>query len=351
MILSNDTKITFDDAKVEGKGRHFVSRFIEAGAVSYGSAGVLKVTKEALDKFVQSFVACPVIVKHKKLTKENVDDERVGVVNSVWFEPNDAWFYCDGVIYDNDAIRKIENGWSVSCTYDMTESTGESGEWHNIHFDDELLNGVFQHLAIVPNPRYEDATIIFNSKDREDDMLFKLFSGKKIQNSNEEEKMDKNALKNKLMEHINKAVKGKGDIDGQSEEEWYKEAREMLDKLAYSESEAQKSNSDDEEDKGDKEEDKGDLKENKCKNNADDDKEKKNDTLAEYAKKKPRVVNEDDEEDDDEKDDDADEKDNRKSNSKDSEDLERLHNSCEDAHPKSEYINQATRIELGKILF
>ena len=341
MILSNDTKITFDDAKVEGKGRHFVSRFIEPGAVSYGKAGVLKVTKEALDKFVQSFVACPIIIKHKKLTKDNVDDERVGVVNSVWFDASDAWFYCDGVIYDNDAIRKIENGWSVSCTYDMTESTGESGEWHNIHFDDELLNGVFQHLAIVPNPRYEDATIIFNSKDREDDMLFKLFSGKKIQNSNEEEKMDKNALKNKLMEHINKAVKGKGDIDGQSEEDWYKELREMLDKLAYSESEAQKSNSDDDEDKGDKEEDKGDLKENKCNKNADDDK----------GEEKKAADDDEEEEDEEEKDDDADKKDSRKCNSKDSEDLERLHNSCEDAHPKSEYINQATRIELGKILF
>lgn len=339
MILTNDTNITFDDAKVEGKGRHFVSRFIEPGAVSYGNAGMLKVTKEALDKFVQSFVGDPVIIKHQILTKDNVDEKRVGVVNSVWFDANDAWFYCDGVIWDKDAIRKIENGWSVSCTYDMTESTGESGEWHNIHFDDELLNGVFQHLAIVPNPRYEDATIIFNSKDREDDMLFKLFSGKKIQNSNEEEKMDKNALKNKLMEHINKAVKGKGDIDGQSEEEWYKELKEMLDKLAYSESEAQKSNSDDEEEKGDKEEDKGDLKENKCKNNADDGKgEEKKDA-------------DDDKEEEEEKHNDADKKDNRKCNSKDSDDLERLHNSCEDAHPKSEYINQATRIELGKILF
>ena len=340
MILSNDTKITFDDAKVEGKGRHFVSRFIEAGAVSYGSAGVLKVTKEALDKFVQSFVACPVIVKHKKLTKENVDDERVGVVNSVWFEPNDAWFYCDGVIYDNDAIRKIENGWSVSCTYDMTESTGESGEWHNIHFDDELLNGVFQHLAIVPNPRYEDATIIFNSKDREDDMLFKLFSGKKIQNSNEEEKMDKNALKNKLMEHINKAVKGKGDIDGQSEEEWYKETNRMLDELSYSESEAHKSNSDDKEEKDDK-----DVKENECKGKKD------NDSLGEYAKKKPRVINEDKEEDEEEDEDEEEEIENRKSNSKEYDELERLHNSCEDAQPKSEYVNQATRVELGNILF
>ena len=341
MILSNDANITFDDVKVEGKGRHFVSRFIEAGGVSYGKAGVLKVTKETLDKFIQTLVGCPVIIRHKTLTSDNVDEERVGVVNGVWFDPKDAWFYCDGIIWKKDAIRKIENGWTVSCTYEMTDSTGEGGEWHNIPFEDELLNGVFLHLAIVPNPRYEDATIKFNSKDRENDMLFKLFSGKKIQNSNEEEKMDKNALKNKLMEHINKAVKGKGDIDGQSEEDWYKELREMLDKLAYSESEAQKSNSDDEEDKGDKDEDKGEIKENKCKKNADED-DKGEDK---------KDADDDKEEEKEEKHDDDDKKDNRKCNSKDSDDLDRLHNSCEDAHPKSEYINQAARIELGNKLF
>lgn len=339
MQLTNDISFTFDNAKVEGKGRHFVSRFIEPGAVSYGKAGVLKVTKEVLDKFIQSFVGCPIVIKHQNITNDNVDDKRVGVVNGVWYDAKDGWFYCDGIIWNSEAMKKVENGWTVSCTYDMTDSTGESGEWHNIHYDDELLNGVFLHLAIVPNPRYEDATIKFNSKDRDNDMLFKLFNGKKIQNSNEEKEMDKNALKNKLMEHINKAVKGKGDIDGQSEEEWYKETNRMLDELSYSESEAHKSNSDD------KEDDDKDVKENECKGKKD------NDSLGEYAKKKPRVINKDEEEDEEEDEDEEEEIENRKSNSKEYDELERLHNSCEDAHPKSEYINQATRIELGKILF
>lgn len=338
MQLTNDISFTFDNAKVEGKGRHFVSRFIEPGAVSYGKAGVLKVTKEVLDKFIQSFVGCPIVIKHQNITNDNVDDKRVGVVNGVWYDAKDGWFYCDGIIWNSEAMKKVENGWTVSCTYDMTDSTGESGEWHNIHYDDELLNGVFLHLAIVPNPRYEDATIKFNSKDRDNDMLFKLFNGKKIQNSNEEKEMDKNALKNKLMEHINKAVKGKGDIDGQSEEEWYKETNRMLDELSYSESEAHKSNSDD------KEEDDKDVKENECKGKKD------NESLGEYAKKKPRVINEDKEE-DEEEDEDEEEIENRKSNSKEYDELERLHNSCEDAQPKSEYVNQATRIELGNILF
>ena len=339
MQLTNDISFTFDNAKVEGKGRHFVSRFIEPGAVSYGKAGVLKVTKEVLDKFIQSFVGCPIVIKHQNITNDNVDDKRVGVVNGVWYDAKDGWFYCDGIIWNSEAMKKVENGWTVSCTYDMTDSTGESGEWHNIHYDDELLNGVFLHLAIVPNPRYEDATIKFNSKDRDNDMLFKLFNGKKIQNSNEEKEMDKNALKNKLMEHINKAVKGKGDIDGQSEEEWYKETNRMLDELSYSESEAHKSNSDD------KEDDDKDVKENECKG------KKKNDNLVEWVTKKPTKVNKDEEEEDEEEDEDEEEIENRKSNSKEYDELERLHNSCEDAQPKSEYVNQATRIELGNILF
>ena len=331
MELTNSISDFNFDNNVVGKGKHFVSRFIEPGAVSYGKAGVLKVTKEALDKFSQSFVGCPVIIKHKDLTNANVDEERVGVVNGVWYDAGDGWFYCDGVIWNKEAIKKIENGWSVSCTYDMTESTGENGEWPNIEYDDELVNGVYQHLAIVPNPRYEDATIKLNSKEGKDSMLFKMFNGKKVQNSDKEKtdmmenekSVDKNALKNKLLEHINKAVKGKGEIDGQSEDAWYEELNSLLDKLSYSDSEAEKSNSDDDE----KEEDKKDEeKENKCNKNA-----------------------ESDEKGDDEESD-AEDKENRKKNSKEFDELKRLHNSG-DTELKSAYVNEKDRIELGKSLF
>lgn len=35
---------------------------------------------------------------------------------------------------------------------------------NNIPYDIEFLDGVFTHLAIVDNPRYERANIVFNSK-------------------------------------------------------------------------------------------------------------------------------------------------------------------------------------------
>ena len=344
MKLSNVANIRLDNSLVEGRGRHFVSRFIEPGLVSYDKAGVLKVSKETLDKFVQSLVGCPVIIRHQKVSNDNVEDLRCGVVSGVNYNTADGWFWCEGIIWDAEAIQKIEQGWSVSCTYIMTESTGEDGEWHNMSYDDELLNGVFEHLAIVPNPRYEEATILLNSKEDKGNMLLNLFNSKKIRNSDEEgkdmkkeneESIDKNALKNRIMEHVNKAVKGQGEIDGQSEDSWYEEFRKMLDKLAYSESEDEKSNEKEDEETKDKEEE----KENSCKSNeSDEDKEDKEE--------------EDEKENEDEEEKDEEDEDDRKSNSKggDFEKMKRLSNSGS-ADVASGYMSETARIELGNKLY
>lgn len=341
-LLNSIEQITFDDSPIEGRGRHFSCRFIEPGIVAYNGSGVIKVSKEALDKFINSLVGCPVVIRHHEIDNENVDDLRVGVVSSVFYNPEDGWFYCDGIIWDVEAISKIEQGWSVSCCYIVKQTTGESGEWHNIPFDDELIDGFFEHLAIVPNPRYEEATILLNSKEGRKNMLFKLFNNKKVRNSENEgeemkkeneESIDKNALKNKIMEHVNKAVKGKGDIDGQSEDSWYEEFREMLDKLAYSDSEEKRSNEKDEEDK----------EEEKKKNESD--------ASEESDDKKDNEKEEEEKENEEEKDDKEEEKKNRKSNSKESyEEMKRLSNSGS-AEIKSGYIPESSRLALGKALF
>ena len=46
----------------------------------------------------------------------------------------------------------------------MLEVNDEGGSENNIRYDMEFLNGVFTHLALVDNPRYERANIVFNSK-------------------------------------------------------------------------------------------------------------------------------------------------------------------------------------------
>ena len=77
----------------------------------------------------------------------------------------DGWYWCDGVIWDETAQNLItEKGWSVSCSYDVKLADDAGGTENNIPYDIEFLDGVFTHLAIVDNPRYERANIVFNSK-------------------------------------------------------------------------------------------------------------------------------------------------------------------------------------------
>lgn len=153
--------VTFDE---KGKGHKFVSRFIEPGIAHYSNLGDVLITKETLDKFINSMVGCPVIINHQDITDNNVDKERVGVISNVWYNPNDGWFYCDGVIWDKQAIDLIKNeGWNVSCAYSF-KSDKKPVMYHGKQVDMEFTDGDFQHLAIVKVPRYENANIVVNSK-------------------------------------------------------------------------------------------------------------------------------------------------------------------------------------------
>lgn len=110
-------------------------------------------------------VGVPVIINHKDLNKDNADDERIGVVNSVWYDEKDGWYWCDGIIWDETAQNLItDKKWSVSCSYDVKTANDEGGSENNIKYDMEFLDGVFTHLALVDNPRYERANIVLNSK-------------------------------------------------------------------------------------------------------------------------------------------------------------------------------------------
>ncbi len=110
-------------------------------------------------------VGVPVIINHKDITDQNADNERVGVVSNVWFDEKDGWYWCDGIIWDETAQNLItDKGWSVSCSYDVKLADDAGGTENNIPYDIEFLDGVFTHLAIVDNPRYERANIVFNSK-------------------------------------------------------------------------------------------------------------------------------------------------------------------------------------------
>lgn len=169
-LLEQLNKLTaqniFLDENTGGKGRYFKSRFLQAGLVKY-SFGVCILSKETIDKFVDGFVGCPVIINHKDVTNESAKDDRVGVISRVWYDEKDGWFWCEGVIFDEEAISLIESGYNVSCQYEITEySNNTTKALHNGNpYDKVILNGKPEHLAIVKTPRYESAMIAVNALD------------------------------------------------------------------------------------------------------------------------------------------------------------------------------------------
>lgn len=299
------------------KGRPFKARFLQAGLVKY-DFGVCLLQKETIDKFIDTFKGCPVIINHKDNITES---DKVGVVNNIWFSDKDGWYWCDGVLTDDKAVKLVESGYNVSCQYAIIDySINNDGKLHNGNpYDKEILNGLFEHLAIVDNPRYEGAYIAVNAyiaqnaiarnedltinkyqpvfdwirnfeggiMDKETKGLFEsLIVALKARNEADDDKKkedDKEAKnedvdKRKLIDEVAGIMKSAG-----ADDELIRTAIAKMEKLAYDKSEAgtadNKAKNEDEEEGKDK--DAENKCKNKCKNEDDGEKEEKEEKYEE----------------------------------------------------------------------
>lgn len=148
--------------------KKYKSNFIEPGLVSYEeqNAGICFVSKETLDKMADSFVGKPVVDKRNHIDgmqPKDLEKMMGGIITKAWWSPEDNWYWCEFIVWDDLLNKDIEKGYSVSCAYVPTEVDHKGGVRNNLNYDQEILNGTYTHLAIVPNPRYNGARIILNS--------------------------------------------------------------------------------------------------------------------------------------------------------------------------------------------
>lgn len=301
----------------------YYARHIKEGLVHYSENGVGKlylVTNEALKKMNKSFEGKPVYIRHvEEVDLNTMKEDSVGrVVKSFYNEFDSAWWL--EMVLDDEAIGAVEKGWAVSNAYLPTEY-GAGGVYHDITYDKEVKDGVYEHLAIVDNPRYEEAVIMTPEefKDYQEGRKAEL---EKLKNSKESEMTDEektalvDSIKNSLAETINDAVKNaveakmeearknaeeedhrelireiaaisakeEGDFKGGLSEK-VKTIIKLAEKLGYTKDEA-KENSSEEASKGSSEEEE---KENACSNEEDEGK-------AEKSEEKENKCNEEDEE-------------------------------------------------------
>ena len=139
------------------------SNFIEKGVCTYNDETIY-LSQEALNKAILSIKGRPVVIKHQKVTPQNMEDHAVGYVSDCGFCDQEASFYCNFLVFDDEGKEVIAKDYSVSCAY-IPKAFGIGGTWHNTPYDREVTELEFTHLALVPDPRYEDAKIYENSKD------------------------------------------------------------------------------------------------------------------------------------------------------------------------------------------
>ena len=144
----------------------FKCSFIQPGLISYNDigAGMVLVTKEAIDRMAETFVGRPVIdTRHKDVEPKDFENEADGVIAGKPYWGDDGWMWVDFIAWDKDTKEHCRSGkYSVSCAYIPTESK-PGGKHNNIDYDQEVVNGEYTHLAIVKHPRYNGAVILTNS--------------------------------------------------------------------------------------------------------------------------------------------------------------------------------------------
>ena len=106
------------------------------------------------------------------------------------------------IVVSDAGHQAIASGWKLSNAYNIKQFAG-GGRWHNVDYLKEVVDAEYEHLAIVPNPRYEESIILtpdqfkdYNSK--------KELELKRLANSKEEKPMFKNFIE-KLKKIVNDA--------------------------------------------------------------------------------------------------------------------------------------------------
>jgi hypothetical protein len=162
---------------------------MQAGLCGYDDEGhkeTVLLSNEALQYMAETAYGIPVVIWHKKVDSENIENVTVGRVADMHFVDN-VW-YAHFVVDDQEAVDKLQSGWGVSTSYAVEES-GPGGTLNNVPYDREIKKAKYLHLAIVEHPRYEIAKnpVFYNSMEKEN-MLGKFWKSFKKEFSGEEAK-------------------------------------------------------------------------------------------------------------------------------------------------------------------
>lgn len=124
--------------------------------------GDIFVTKEFLDRIAATLEGKPIINwDHRDVNpKEYSKGKFQGIITGpAVFNLMDGWYHASGYVWDDATRKNIENGYSISCAYTISEWGDGPGTHNQVPYLNQPMNGSYTHIAVVPVPRYEGANI------------------------------------------------------------------------------------------------------------------------------------------------------------------------------------------------
>lgn len=143
--------------------KHYYARHMQPGVCKYNSEVVLVDTDAVKRMIGGEAIGIPVYVLHNTAPNDerikNLEKESDGYIIDSFYNELDGWAWFEFLVVSDKGHAAVAKGWAVSNAYLPTE-WGPGGTKNNVPYDREIVNGAFTHLAIVPDPRYEDARIM-----------------------------------------------------------------------------------------------------------------------------------------------------------------------------------------------
>jgi len=140
--------------------RHMIAGvvFYEGNKARDISPEMIYIDTDAMKRSIPTMAGKPIFVFHQAVPLNDVEDEADGYVIECFYNELDGWLWAKILITSDEGHTAVKNGWSVSNAY-LPKDWEEGGQHLNVDYQRKIRNYEFTHLAIVPNPRYEEAKI------------------------------------------------------------------------------------------------------------------------------------------------------------------------------------------------
>lgn len=196
--------------------------------INDGSPYRILLNESTIKQMDASFSGRPVYVQHvDEVNLDTIKNDADGYVVESFFNKVDGKHWVKFIVVSDRGHEAIRNGWKLSNAY-LIKKTSGGGMWHGVEYSKEVTEAEYEHLAIVPNPRYEESKVLtpdqfkeynekkeielkklYNSKNKEKKSMFSFFKKTKVENAVEFENtsvvLPKSEVEKTLSQIINEA--------------------------------------------------------------------------------------------------------------------------------------------------